>query len=107
VDKKATFTVSVPTFSTTVKQGESKAVSINIKREKDFDEDVTLNFADMPKGVTIEPASPVIKHGETEAKLMLKCADDAALGDFVIKVTGHPTKGANATHDFKITVAKK
>jgi len=107
VDKKESFTVSVPTFSTTVKQGETKAVSISIKREKNFDEDVTLKFADLPKGVTIEPASPVIKHGETEAKLMVKAEDDAALGDFAIKVTGHPTKGADAAHDFKITVAKK
>jgi uncharacterized membrane protein len=107
VDKKQTFTLSVPTFSTTVKQGESKAVSLSINREKNFDEDVTLKFAELPKGVTIEPASPVIKHGDTEAKLMLRSEDDASLGDFKIKVTGHPVKGADASHDFKITVAKK
>jgi uncharacterized membrane protein len=107
VDKKETFTVSVPTFSTSIKQGESKAVSISISRDKHFDEDVTLKFADLPKGVTLEPAIPVIKHGDTEAKLMLKSEDDASLGDFTIKVTGHPTKGADASHDFKISVAKK
>jgi hypothetical protein len=33
--------------------------------------------------------------------------DDASLGDFTIKVTGHPTKGADATNEFKITVAEK
>jgi len=107
VEKKQTFTLSVPTFSTTVKQGESKAVSLSINREKNFNEDVTLKFADLPKGVTIEPASPVIKNGETEAKVMVKSEDDGALGDFKVKVTGHPVKGADATHDFKITVAKK
>lgn len=107
VAKKETFSVSVPTLSTTVKQGETKPVSVSIKREKNFDEDVTLKFADLPKGVTLEPASPVIKRGDTEAKLMLKAEDDAALGDFTIKVTGHPAKGADASHDFKITVAKK
>jgi hypothetical protein len=107
VGKKETFTVSVPTYSTSVKQGETKAVAISIKREKNFDEDVTLNFADLPKGTTLEPASPVIKHGDTEAKLMLKSENDAALGDFAIKVTGHPTKGADASSDFNITVAKK
>lgn len=107
IDKKPTFTVSVPTFSTTVKQGEKKEVSIGISREKNFDEDVTLKFTDLPKGVTIDPASPVIKHGDTEAKLTLKSEDDASLGDFKIKVTGHPTKGADASHDFKVSVAKK
>lgn len=107
VDKMQTFTISVPTFSTSVKQGATKAVSISINRDKNFDEDVTLKFADLPKGVTIEPSSPVIKHGETEAKLVLTSEAEAATGDFTAKVTGHPTKGADASHDFKISVAKK
>jgi hypothetical protein len=29
------------------------------------------------------------------------------LGDFTVKVTGHPTKGPDATNELKITVAKK
>jgi hypothetical protein len=107
VDKAETFTLSVPSQSTTLKQGETKAVSISIKRDKTFDEDVTLTFADMPKGVTLDPASPVIKHGDTEAKLTLTAADDASLGDVTIKVTGHPTKGADASNEFKLTVDKK
>ena len=60
----------------------------------------------MPQGVTLDPASPVIKHGATETKVTLKAAADASLGDFTVKVTGHPTKGADASHEFKITVAK-
>ncbi len=107
VNKIDSFTVTVPTFSTTVKQGETTAVSIGIKRMKHFDEDVTLTFKDLPRGVTLDPASPVIKHGETDAKLMLKSEGGASLGDFTIKVTGHPTKGADAAHDLKITVASK
>jgi hypothetical protein len=105
VNKEPTFTVSSPSAS--IKQGESKAVTINISREKTFNEDVSFTFADLPKGTTIEPANPVIKHGDTEVKLMLKSDDDAALGEFAAKVTGHPAKGADASHDFKITVAKK
>jgi hypothetical protein len=57
--------------------------------------------------VTLDPASPVIKHGDTEAKITLKAADDAAVGDFTLKVTGHPTKGADAANEFKLTVDKK
>jgi len=102
-----TFNLSVPLMSTTLHQGESKEVVIGIKRGKNFDEDVTLKFADGPTGVTIDPANPVIKHGDTEAKVTFKAADDAALGDFTVKVTGHPTKGADASNDFKITVVKK
>jgi hypothetical protein len=102
-----TFNLSVPFLSTTLKQGETKAVSMGIKRGKNFDQDVGLKFDGLPKGVTLDPASPVIKHGDTEAKLTLKAADDASLGDFTVKVTGHPTKGPDASTEFKITVDKK
>lgn len=102
-----TFNLSMPLLSTSLHQGESKEVAVGIKRGKNFDEDVTLEFADGPKGVTIASANPVIKHGDTEAKLTFNAADDASLGDFTVKVTGHPTKGANASSVFKITVAKK
>jgi hypothetical protein len=107
VAKKDSFTMSMPFWTTGLKQGEAKAVSITISREKRFDQDVTLKFDGLPKGITVEPAGAVIKNGEPEAKFVIKAADDAALGDFAVKVTGHPTKGADATHDFKFTVAKK
>jgi uncharacterized membrane protein len=102
-----TFDLSMPMASTTIHQGESKEVAVGIKRGKNFDEDVTLKFADGPKGVTIDSANPVIKHGDTEAKLTFKATDDASLGDFTVKVTGHPTKGSDAANDFKIRVVKK
>jgi hypothetical protein len=108
---KDTFSLSVPSslplISTRLKQGETKTVAIGIKRGTSFEQDVAVSFADQPNGVTLEPSSAIIKRGETEAKFKLVTADDASLGDFTIKVTGHPSKGADASHDFKITVAKK
>jgi hypothetical protein len=101
-----TFTLSVPAFSTSLQQGDTKAGSIGIKRARNFDEDVTLAFSDLPKGVAIDPASPVIKHGDTEAKFTIKAGDEAPVGDYKIKVTGHPTKGSDATNEFALTVAK-
>jgi hypothetical protein len=102
-----TFNLSVPTFSTKLKQGESKAVTVGISRGKNFDEDVALKFDGLAKGVTIEPANAVIKHGDKEAKLTFKAADDAALGDFTVKLSGHPEKGGDATNEIKLTVQKK
>ncbi len=102
-----TFNLSVPRMSTTLNQGGTKEVPIGIERGKNFSEDVTLKFADGPKGVTLASASPVIMHGDTQAKVMLKATEDASLGDFTVKVTGHPTKGADATNEIKITVVKK
>jgi hypothetical protein len=102
-----TFTLSVPTLSTKLKQGESKVIIIGVSRGKNFDEDVALKFDDLPKGVTVEPAKAEIKHGDKDTKVTLKAADDAALGDHTGKVVGHPTKGSDATHDLKLTVEKK
>jgi hypothetical protein len=102
-----TFNLTVPHMSTTLHQGESKEVSIGIERGKNFEEDVTLKFADGPKGVTLASANPVIMHGSTEARASLKATNDASPGDFTVKMTGHPTTGADATNEFKITVVKK
>jgi hypothetical protein len=102
-----TFNLSVPHMSTTLKQGGTVELRIGIDRGKNFQEDVTLKFADGPTGVTLDSAKPVIMHGDAEAKVKVKATDDAALGDFTVKVTGHPTKGADATNEVKITVAKK
>jgi hypothetical protein len=99
-----TFNLTVP--STNLKQGETKDVSIGIKRGTNFQEDVTLKFADVPQGLTFDPTSSVIKHGQTETKVTLKATVDASLGDFNVKVTGHPTQGGDATHEFRITIEK-
>jgi hypothetical protein len=106
-EAEKTFNLSVPRLSTTIHQGETKEVAIGIERGKNFEGDVTFEFADGPEGVTIESSSPIIKHGDTAAKATLKAAADASLGDFTVKVTGHPTKGPDSTSEFKITVAKK
>jgi hypothetical protein len=100
--------MSVPTFSTKVVQGgESKEATVGISRGKNFDEDVALSLGDLPRGVTAEPSKTTIKHGDKEARFTFKAADDAALGDFTVKVTGHPQKGGDATNELKLTVQKK
>jgi hypothetical protein len=97
----------VPRMSTQLKQGETKQLAIGIAPGQNFDEEVTLKFTGLPKGVTFDPASPVIKRGEKETQLTIKVADDAPPEDFMVKMTGHPTKGADAKNEFKVTVAKK
>ena len=104
---KDSFTLSVPRLSTSLKQGEMKTVSIGIKRDKSFDQEVVLTFGEMPTGVTLEPNASVFKDGDAEVQLTLTAADDAALGNFAVKVTGHPAKGADASSEFKLTVTKE
>jgi hypothetical protein len=102
-----TFNLSVPMISTSLQQGEKTETQIGIKRAMNFDQDVVLSFGDLPKGVTIEPAEPIVKHGDVEAKVTFHADDDSALGEFKVKVTGHPTKGSDALVDFKLKIAPK
>lgn len=102
-----TFNLSVPMMSSSLQQGAQVDAVVGIKRAKNFDEEVALQFADVPQGVVIEPANPVIKRGDAEAKVVFKAGDEAPIGDFKIKVTGHPTKGGDAEIEFKLTVAAK
>jgi hypothetical protein len=101
------FALSPPALATHVKQGEEKEVKIDIKRGKDFDKDVALKFSDVPKGVTITPEHPTIKHGDTGVAVHVKAADDAAVGDFKVKIGGHPTQGPDATQTMELKIDKK
>lgn len=103
-----TFSLRLPILSTSLKQGESKSVTISIQRGTDFDQDVTLNFTNMPTGVTLSPASPTIMKDEKETKISVMASDDAAVGDFTVNVSGHSSKGGpDATNELKLNVAAK
>ncbi len=99
-----TFNLTAP--STSVAQGETKTVTITISRGTNFQGDVALEFKDVPEGMTVSPASPVIKHGDKETEVTLKAAADAAQGNFLVKVTGHPTKGGDGSTQMKLAVTE-
>jgi hypothetical protein len=103
-----TFSLSVPFESVQLAQGEEKAVLIGINRGEDFREEVAIEVAGLPQGVTLETVKPVISQGDTEVELLLKSTADAALGDFTIKVTGKTaSSGADFSKEVKLTVAEK
>jgi len=101
-----TFSLNTPMLSTKLAQGESTNVTIGIKRGRNIDQDVKLSFNELPAGVTINPTNPVIKHGDPDAKMTVTATADAALGDFSVKVMGHPGTGPDATTELKITVGE-
>lgn len=105
-EAEKTFSLNVPLLATSVRQGESKAVTISLSRGKNFDEDVSLEMSGMPQGITVEPGSVLIKHGAKDSSVTVHAANDAALGEFTIKVIGHPTQGADATGELKLTVTE-
>jgi hypothetical protein len=107
VTPRDSFTISVPGAATSLVQGNSKSVEISIDRQKSFDEDVTLKLDELPTGVTAEPSEPVIKRGESMARMVLTATEEASLGNFTVKVTGVPTQGNEATSLLRLDVAQK
>ncbi len=106
-DKDATFTISAPTLSTSIKQGETKTVKLSLHRGSKFHDDVTLKF-DAPKGLKVDPTEHVIKAADKadDITVQVSAEKDAALGDHEVKVTGTPATGAATSVDFKVTVSK-
>lgn len=102
-----TFNLSVPIFASSLKQGEELKTVIGIERAKNFDQDVAIKFTNLPKGVTIDPAEPTLKSSDTDVKITFKAENDSPLGDYKLKVTGHPTSGSDAEVEFMLSVAAK
>lgn len=102
-----TFTLEAPVTATDVTQGETDEVSIGIDRSDNFSQSVSLSFGTLPMGVTLTPASATLAQGDSEVKLTLAAAPDAALGDHIIVVTGRPAQGPIATVELKISVNQK
>jgi len=107
-NSKETFSLKLPVLSTSLKQGETKSVDISISRGTDFTDDVNLQFSSTPDGISIDPASPMLSKSDKDIKINVTAAENAPLGDFTVKVTGHPTKGGpDAQNELKITVSAK
>jgi hypothetical protein len=100
-----TFSMSIPGVS--LNQGESKTVVVAISRGKNFSEDVALTISGLPEGVTADPAQPIINRGATDVSIALAAANDAALGDFGVKVAGKPTMGVDAVSEWMVTITEK
>lgn len=101
-----TFKVDVPNMTQTLKQGETKTVEIKINREKNFDENVTLSFTDLPQGVSIDPSQAIVAAGDTGVTATVKAEPDAALGEFDVIVKGTPATGAVAQSEMKLKIEK-
>lgn len=101
-----TFTLDVPMLATKIKQGDTDTITIGIKRGTNFAQDVSLDFANVPEGVTIDPANAGIPRTEEDVELTVRAAENAVLGDFIVKVTGNPDSGADAMADVSLTITK-
>jgi hypothetical protein len=102
--KKLTLTAPA---ATTVKQGDSKDVTVTIKRTK-FDEPVTVTLSDLPKGVTADESKKTIEKGQDSVKFTLTAADNAnPEKGHKVKVTAKASDMTEGPLEFTLNVVKK
>ena len=106
VVKDQGFNISVPSFDTKVKQGETQAVTISLQRGDSFKQDVKLQIKlSKGEGISIAPAKVVVKASDKpEVQIKITAPKDAALGEYNISVKGTPTTGEPTSVEFKVKV---
>ncbi len=98
------FKIAAPTFSTEIKQGETKNVDISILRDDFFKQDLKMKV-EASKGIIVEPTSLTIKASEAPSMLISISADkDAALGEYRVSVKGTPKTGEPTSTEFFVKV---
>lgn len=104
---KDSFTVTGPTMSTTVKQGDRQTVKLTLNRGSDFKKDVAL-AATAPTGLKVDLGSKKVAASEpAEVTMTIEATKDAAVGDHVIKVTATPDSGKATDLEVKVKVEEK
>ena len=98
------FRIAVTIFETQVKQGELQTVTLSLKRDSLFKQDVRLQIK-TSKGISIEPASVTIKASDKpDVQLQIAAPKDAALGEYPVVVKGTPETGETTSVGFTVRV---
>ncbi len=98
------FKIAVPTFATTIKQGETQSIPVTLERDKYFKQDVKVLIS-TTKGISIDPTSVMVKSNDKpEVQVRITAAQDAALGEYSIRVLGTPKTGEPTSTVFNVKV---
>ncbi|HUR52652.1 MAG TPA: hypothetical protein VMZ71_00845 [Gemmataceae bacterium] len=103
---KDSFTVTGPTMSTTIKQGNKETVTITLNRGSDFKKKVALDAKAPDKVKVTMDKNNVMASDDKDVKLTIDVDKEAPVGDHVVEVTATPESGATTKLPVKITVAK-
>ena len=98
------FTIGTPTFTTEIKQGDTKGVTISLHRGEYLKRDVTLEIK-ASTGISVDPTQAVVKASEKhDVHLQITAAKDAALGEYKIYLKGTPETGEPTSTEFTVKV---
>jgi len=98
------FKIAVPTFTTDIKQGETKSITVSLERGDYFKQDVKLQIK-TSAGISVQPTSIIVKASDTpDVQLRIAAAQNAALGEYSVSVTGIPKFGESTATAFNVKV---
>lgn len=102
--KADTFTLSGPTLTVMMKQGDRETTTIAVDRGKDFKQQLKLT-AEAPKGLTVELSKTTLAPTDPdELSLTIEAAKDAPISDHVVTVTATPESGSATSLEVKVAV---
>jgi len=101
--KKLTVTAAA---QQTIKQGDTDELTVKIDRDN-FNDPVTIRLNDLPKGVTFVENEVVIPAGSTSAKITLKAASDAEVGEHNVKIDAQAPGLDENVQTMKLTIKDK
>jgi uncharacterized membrane protein len=98
------FKISIPTFDTKIKQGETRDVTISLKRGEFFKRDVRLEIRPS-EGISVTPTSALVRGSDNpDVQLQIAVAKDANLGEYRVHIRGTPETGEATSTEFKVKV---
>ena len=98
------FKISVPTFTTDVKQGDRQTISVTLQREKFFKQNVRLETS-ASGGIRVTPTDVMVKASESpEVQLQIAAPKDAAIGEYRVNIKGTPETGQPASIEIRVKV---
>jgi len=98
------FRIAVPTFDTSIKQGQVQTVTVSLLRGGNFKQDVMLQ-AKASKGIRVAPTDVSVKASDKpDVQLRIDAPKDAAIGEYRVYVKGTPKTGEATSVEFKVKV---
>ncbi len=98
------FTITVPTFTTSIKQGDVQSVTVSLARGKYFKQDVKLQIM-ASAGITVDPSTIIVKASEMpDVQVRITAPKTAPLGEYPVTVMGIPKVGESTATAFNVKV---
>ena len=98
------FRLTTPFFATDIQQGDRKTVTVSVKRDEFFKQDVRLQIS-ASSGISVTPTDALVKASDApEVQLQITAPKDAALGEYRVHIKGTPQTGQPTSTEIKVKV---